>query len=158
VALYFGDNYMLLELLLLAGLSGPDYVDQTEVGDVTDDYQWTGSFVASYFLDQDANQELFVYTFSNDATSDIAIFDLVIDDTITWEVEVNPGETVSYSYVTDEAYGWEFQQAVLFNAEEGSYDFFTTIGTQFDGNLIPSPGAIAMLGVVGLGRRRNRKE
>tara|TARA_R110002020_G_scaffold283736_1_gene499392 strand:+ start:1402 stop:1851 length:450 start_codon:yes stop_codon:yes gene_type:complete len=149
---------MLLELLLLAGLSGPDYVDQTEVGDVTDDYQWTGSFVASYFLDQDANQELFVYTFSNDATSDIAIFDLVIDDTITWEVEVNPGETVSYSYVTDEAYGWEFQQAVLFNAEEGSYDFFTTIGTQFDGNLIPSPGAIAMLGVVGLGRRRNRKE
>ena len=149
---------MLLELLLLAGLSGPDYVDQTEVGDVTDDYQWTGSFVASYFLDEDANQELFVYTFSNDATSDIAIFDLVIDDTITWEVEVNPGETVSYSYVTDEAYGWEFQQAVLFNAEEGSYDFFTTIGTQFDGNLIPSPGAIAMLGVVGLGRRRNRKE
>ena len=148
---------MLLELLL-AGLSGPDFVDQVDVGDVSEDFQWTGSFVASYFLDEEAETELFVYTFSNDATSDIAIFDLVIDDTITWEVEVNPGETVSYSYVTDEAYGWEFQQAVLFNAEEGSYDFFTTIGTQFDGNLIPSPGAIAMLGVVGLGRRRNRKE
>lgn len=147
---------MLLELLL-AGLAGPDYTEQTYVGDVAEDYQWTGSFVASYFLDEEANSELFVYTFSNDATSDIAIFDLVIDDTITWNVEVNPGETVSYSYVTDEAYGWEYQQAVLFNAEEGSYDFFTTIGTQFGGNAIPAPGALAMLGLAGFGRR-NRKE
>jgi|TARA_R100000479_G_scaffold139880_1_gene75907 hypothetical protein len=147
---------MLLELLL-AGLAGPDYTEQTYVGDVSEDYQWTGSFVASYFLDEEANSELFVYTFSNDATSDIAIFDLVIDDTITWNVEVNPGETVSYSYVTDEAYGWEYQQAVLFNAEEGSYDFFTTIGTQFAGNAIPAPGALAMLGLAGFGRR-NRKE
>ena len=146
---------MLLELLL-AGLAGPDYTEQTYVGDVAEDYQWTGSFVASYFLDEEANSELFVYTFSNDATSDIAIFDLVIDDTITWNVEVNPGETVSYSYVTDEAYGWEYQQAVLFNAEEGSYDFFTTIGTQFGGNAIPAPGALAMLWLAGFGRR-NRK-
>jgi hypothetical protein len=147
---------MLLELLL-AGLAGPDYTEQTYVGDVAEDYQWTGSFVASYFLDEEANSELFVYTFSNDATSDIAIFDLVIDDTITWNVEVNPGETVSYSYTTDEAYGWEYQQAVLFNADEGSYDFFTTIGTQFGGNAIPAPGALAMLGLAGFGRR-NRKE
>ena len=147
---------MLLELLL-AGLAGPDYTEQTYVGDAGEDFQWTGSFVASYFLDEEANSELFVYTFSNDATSDIAIFDLVIDDTITWNVEVSPGETVSYSYTTDEAYGYEFQQAVLFNAEEGSYDFFTTIGTQFDGNLIPAPGALAMLGLAGFGRR-NRKE
>ena len=107
---------MLLELLL-AGLSGPDYVDQVDVGDVSEDFQWTGSFVASYFLDEEAQTELFVYTFSNDATSDIAIFDLVIDDTITWNVEVNPGDTVSYSYVTDDVYGYEEQQAVLFNAE-----------------------------------------
>ena len=147
---------MLLELLL-AGLAGPDYTEQTYVGDAGEDFQWTGIFVASYFLDEEANSELFVYTFSNDATSDIAIFDLVIDDTVTWNVEVSPGETVSYSYTTDEAYGYEFQQAVLFNAEEGSYDFFTTIGTQFDGNLIPAPGALAMLGLAGLGRR-NRKE
>ena len=147
---------MLLELLL-AGLSGPDYVDQVDVGDVSEDFQWTGSFVASYFLDEEAQTELFVYTFSNDATSDIAIFDLVIDDTITWNVEVNPGETVSYSYVTDDVYGYEEQQAVLFNAEEGSYDFFITIGTQFEGNVIPAPGALAMLGLAGLGRR-NRKE
>ena len=147
---------MLLELLL-AGLSGPDYVDQVDVGDVSEDFQWTGSFVASYFLDEEAQTELFVYTFSNDATSDIAIFDLVIDDTITWNVEVNPGDTVSYSYVTDDVYGYEEQQAVLFNAEEGSYDFFITIGTQFEGNVIPAPGALAMLGLAGLGRR-NRKE
>ena len=147
---------MLLELLL-AGLAGPDYTEQTYVGDVSEDYQWTGSFVASYFLDEEANSELFVYTFSNDATSDIAIFDLVIDDTITWNVEVSPGETVSYSYTTDEVYGYEFQQAVLFNAEAGSYDFFTTIGTQFDGSFIPAPGALAMLGLAGFGRR-NRKE
>jgi len=147
---------MLLELLL-AGLSGPDFVDQVDVGDVSEDFQWTGSFVASYFLDEEAQTELFVYTFSNDATSDIAIFDLVIDDTITWNVEVNPGDTVSYSYVTDDVYGYEYQQAVLFNAEEGSYDFFTTIGTQFEGNVIPAPGALAMLGLAGFGRR-NRKE
>ncbi len=147
---------MLLELLL-AGLSGPDFVDQVDVGDVSEDFQWTGSFVASYFLDEEAQTELFVYTFSNDATSDIAIFDLVIDDKITWNVEVTPGSTVSYSYVTDDVYGYESQQAVLFNAEEGSYDFFTTIGTQFEGNVIPAPGALAMLGLAGFGRR-NRKE
>ena len=147
---------MLLELLL-AGLAGPDYTEQTYVGDAGEDFQWTGSFVASYFLDEEADSELFVYTFSNDATSDIAIFDLVIDDTITWNVEVSPGETVSYSYTTDEVYGYEFQQAVLFNAEAGSYDFFTTIGTQFDGSFIPAPGALAMLGLAGFGRR-NRKE
>ena len=147
---------MLLELLL-AGLSGPDYTEQTYVGDIGEDFQWTGSFVASYFLDEEAESELFVYTFSNDATSDIAIFDLVIDDTVTWNVEVSPGETVSYSYTTDEVYGYEFQQAVLFNAEAGSYDFFTTIGTQFDGSFIPAPGALAMLGLAGFGRR-NRKE
>ena len=148
---------MLLELLLFAGLAGPDYTEQTYVGDTGEDFQWTGSFVASYFLDEEANSELFVYTFSNDATSDIAIFDLVIDDTVTWNVEVSPGETVSYSYTTDEVYGYEFQQAVLFNAEAGSYDFFTTIGTQFDGSFIPAPGALAMLGLAGFGRR-NRKE
>tara|TARA_Y100000004_G_scaffold77330_1_gene87001 strand:- start:359 stop:802 length:444 start_codon:yes stop_codon:yes gene_type:complete len=147
---------MLLELLL-AGLAGPDYTEQTYVGDTGEDFQWTGSFVASYFLDEEAESELFVYTFSNDATSDIAIFDLVIDDTVTWNVEVSPGETVSYSYTTDEVYGYEFQQAVLFNAEAGSYDFFTTIGTQFDGSFIPAPGALAMLGLAGFGRR-NRKE
>ena len=55
---------MLLELLL-AGLSGPDFVDQVDVGDVSEDFQWTGSFVASYFLDEEASTELFVYTFSN---------------------------------------------------------------------------------------------
>lgn len=147
---------MLLELLL-AGLSGPDFTEQTYVGDASEDFQWTGSFVASYFLDEEAESELFVYTFSNDATSDIAIFDLVIDDTITWNVEVNPGDTVSYSYTTDDVYGYEYQSAVLFNAEEGSYDFFTTIGTQFEGNVIPAPGALAMLGLAGFGRR-NRKE
>jgi len=141
---------------MLAGLAGPDEQLTTEVGDVGEGYQWTGSFTASYFLDEEGQSELFNYTFSNDATSDIAIFDLVIDDTITWNVEVAPGETVTFNYATDEVYGWEFQDAVLFNAEEGSYDFFITIGSGFDGNAIPSPGALALLGIAAVGRGRRR--
>ena len=90
-----------------------------------------------------------MYTFSNDATSDIAIFDLVIDDD-TWNVEVNPGDTVGYSYVTDDVYGYEYQSAVLFNADEGSYDFSPRLGLSLKEMLFLPPAVWLCLGSLAL--------
>ena len=152
----------MIDMLIASAFAGiadpgqPDMTLTTYVGDDTGLVSWEGSLTADYYAPNENGQELFIYTFENYESSEISIFNFLIEDQVAWEVEVAPGEVASFSLATGEPFGFQVTEAVLYNPFEGSFDFFSTIAPLGFAQPIPAPGAIAALGVAAMGRRRRR--
>jgi hypothetical protein len=146
----------MIATMVLSGLTEPDYSVETFVGHDSGEVAWSGLLLAEYSSNNGNDLQEFKYTFVNSEESDISIFNFSISDTASWNVEVAPGDTAEFLlYRPLNSYeGYQLTEAVLYNADANSYDFFNTIApiTQ----QIPSPGVLAGIAPLLLGSRRRR--
>ena len=144
----------ILSSAIVASVAPPwDYYDEIEVGQQWEESDWSGTFTTSYTnLGEFAR---FEYTLFLDPQSNISLTDFTLitlsEDMFEWDFEIAGGSTLFISFETPQI-GYTNAWGTLYNDNVfGSADVFQTIAP------IPSPGAVALLGLAGLASRKRRK-
>ena len=144
----------ILSSAIVASVAPPwDYYDQQTVGGNWNNLFWEGTFTTSYIdLGEFAR---FEYTFFLNEESMIPITDFTLvtlgEDMFEWDFEITGGSTLFITFETPQI-GYTNAWGTLYNDDVfGSADVFQTIAP------IPSPGAVALLGLAGLASRKRRK-
>jgi len=143
----------ILSSAIVASVAPPwDYYDEIEVGQQWEESDWSGTFTTAYTnLGEFAR---FEYTLFLDPQSNISLTDFTLitlsEDMFEWDFEIAGGSTLFISFETPQI-GYTNAWGTLYNDNVfGSADIFQTIAP------IPSPGAVALLGLAGVVGRRRR--
>ena len=144
----------ILSSAIVASVAPPwDYYDEMSVGQQWEESYWSGTFTTSY---TDFGEfARFEYTLFLDPQSNISLTDFTLvtlsEDMFEWDFEIAGGSTLFISFETPQI-GYTNAWGTLYNDDVfGSADVFQTIAP------IPSPGAVALLGLAGLTSRKRRK-
>ena len=144
----------ILSSAIVASVAPPwDYYDEIEVGQQWEESDWSGTFTTAYTnLGEFAR---FEYTLFLDPESSISLTDFTLlsrtGDMLDWQFDITGGSTLFISFETPQI-GYTTGFGTLYNDDVfGSADVFQTIAP------IPSPGAVALLGLAGLSSRKRRK-
>ena len=142
----------ILSTVITASIPPYDYYDQQTVGGSWNNLFWEGTFTTTYTDFGDFSR--FEYTLFLNEESMIPLTDFTLvtlsEDTFEWDFEIAGGSTLFISFETPQI-GYTNAWGTLYNDDVfGSADVFQTIAP------IPSPGAVALLGLAGMVGRRRR--